>query len=74
LWDLACLPKDGAGNFVASQEKSDVVTRPARLPGGKNAGDEQAAAGDPRLYRLAGGLPGRKGRGPHAQDPAAKLL
>ncbi len=41
------LPKDEAGNFIASQEKSDVVHDSPGLPGGKNAGDEQTkAAGD----------------------------
>jgi len=34
------LPKDGAGNFIADQEKSDVVHDSPGLPGGKNAGDE----------------------------------
>jgi hypothetical protein len=32
------------------------------------------ANGDQRLPGLAGELPGRKGRGPHAQDKIAKLL
>jgi len=36
----ACLPKDEAGNFIASQERSDVVHDSPGLPGGKNAGDE----------------------------------
>ncbi|MCX6679646.1 MAG: hypothetical protein NTX42_04670 [Methanothrix sp.] len=34
------LPKDEAGNFIASQERSDVVHDSPGLPGGKNAGDE----------------------------------
>jgi hypothetical protein len=36
------LPKDEAGNFIASQEKSDVVHDSPGLPGGENAGDEYA--------------------------------
>jgi len=36
----ACLPKDEAGNFIASQERSDVVHDSPGLPGAKNAGDE----------------------------------
>jgi len=35
------LPKDEAGNFIVSQELSDVVHDLSRLPGGKDAGDEQ---------------------------------
>jgi len=36
----ACLPKDEAGNFIVSQEKSDVVHDSPGLPGGEDAGDE----------------------------------
>ena len=35
----ACLPKDEAGNFIAEQERSDVVHDSPGLPGGKNAED-----------------------------------
>jgi hypothetical protein len=37
----ACLPKDEAGNFNASQERSDVVHDSPGFPGGKDTGDEQ---------------------------------
>jgi len=35
----AFLPKDEAGNFIAEQERSDVVHDSPGLPGGKNAED-----------------------------------
>ena len=70
-----CLPKDGEGNFIASEERSDVVHDSPGLPGGEDAGDEQTkTAGDQGLPGLAGELPGYKGGGPHAQDQIAELL
>jgi hypothetical protein len=72
----------GSGNMPAQRRgrqfhrrsgKIRCCARPTGLPCGKNAGDEQAkAAGDQRLPGLAGGLPGRKGRGPHAQDRSSQ--
>ena len=69
----ACLPKDAAGNFIAEPGKIGCGARPAGLPGGENAGDEQAEAeGDQGLPGLAGGLRGGKGGGPHTQDQSCK--
>jgi hypothetical protein len=36
----ACLPKDEAGNFIAKQERSDVVHDSPGLHGGEDVGDE----------------------------------
>ena len=68
----ACLPKDEAGNFIASQERSDVVHDSPGLPGGKNAGDEPGTEANEGQ-----GLPGLAGelRGAKVEDltPKTKL-
>jgi hypothetical protein len=69
----ACLPKDEAGNFIAEQEKSDVVhdllaflaermleMNPAEANGGQG------------LPGLAGGLCGGQSGGSHAQDRSSQ--
>jgi hypothetical protein len=71
----ACLPKDEAGNFIASQERSDVVHDLLAFLAEKMLEMNLAEANQGQgLPGLAGELPGRKGRGPHAQDQIAELL
>ena len=71
----ACLPKDMAGNFIAEQEKSDVVHDLLAFLAERMLEYEQAeTAGDQRLPGLAGGLCGGQSGEPDAQDEAAELL
>ena len=71
----ACLPKDMAGNFHRRTRKIRRSARPAGLPGGTDAGDEETkTAGDQRLPGLAGRLRGGQGGRHDAQDEAAELL
>jgi len=70
-----CLPKDASGNFIAEQEKSDVVHDLLAFLAEKMLEMNLAEAnGGQGLPELAGGLRGRQGGGPHALDKAAGLL
>ena len=71
----ACLPKDEAGNFIAEQERSDVVHDLLAFLAERmlemNKEKQQEIRG---FLGLAGGLHGGKGGGSHPQDQAARLL
>jgi hypothetical protein len=59
----ACLPKDGEGNFIADQEKSDVVHDLLAFLAEKMLEmNKQKLATRSKVPGLAGELPGRKGR------------
>ena len=71
----ACLPEDEAGNFIASQEKSDLVhdllAFLAKRMLEMNPAEANRVQG---LPGLAEELHGGQGGGPYAQDKAAWLL
>jgi hypothetical protein len=50
------LPKDEAGNFIASQERLDVVHDSSGLPGGKNAGEGETRSYPAGVARQVGGV------------------
>jgi len=71
----ACLPKDAAGNFIASQERSDVVhDLLAFLAERMQEMNPAEANGDQGLPGLAGELRRGQRGGPHAQNKAAEIL
>ena len=70
----ACLPKDEAGNFIAEQEKSDVVHDLLAFLAERMLEMNKRSSRRSRLPGLAGGLHGGQSGGPHAQNQAAGLL